>query len=48
MEVVIYYVGDVLDFMMDDVLKVVWVGIFEDDRNSGVYLMIGFIYVEGV
>lgn len=47
-EVVMYYVGDVFDLMMDDVLKVVWVGIFEEDCNFGVYFMIGFIYVEGV
>ena len=46
-EAVTHHAGDAPDLMMDDALKAVWAGIPEDDRNPGVHLMTGPIYVEG-
>ena len=46
-EAVTHHAGDAPDLMMDDALKAVWAGIPEEDRNPGVHLMTGPIYVEG-
>jgi acetamidase/formamidase len=45
-EAVTHHAGDAPDLLMDDGIKALWAGIPEDDRNPGVHLMTGPIYVE--
>ncbi|BFM08405.1 acetamidase/formamidase family protein [Halioxenophilus aromaticivorans] len=46
-EAITHHAGDAPDLMMDDGLKALWAGIPEEDRNPGVHLMTGPIFVEG-
>jgi acetamidase/formamidase len=45
-EAITHHAGDAPDLMMDDALKAIWAGIPEADRNPGVHIMTGPIYVE--
>lgn len=46
-EAITHHAGDAPELMMDDSLKAIWQGVPEADRNPGVHLMTGPIYVEG-
>lgn len=46
-EAITHHAGDAPELMMDDALKAIWAGVPEADRNPGVHLMTGPIYVEG-
>jgi acetamidase/formamidase len=45
-EAVTHHAGDAPELMMDEALHAIWEAIPEDDRNPGVHLMTGPIYVE--
>lgn len=45
-EAVTHHAGDAPELMMDDALRAIWKAIPEEDRNPGVHLMTGPIYVE--
>ena len=46
-EAVTHHAGDAPDLMMDDALRALYAGIPEEDRNPGVHLMTGPIFIEG-
>jgi acetamidase/formamidase len=45
-EAITHHAGDAPELMMDDSLKAIWKGIPEADRNPGVHLMTGPIFVK--
>lgn len=46
-EAVTHHAGDAPDLMMDDALHALWKAIPEHDRNPGVHIMTGPIFIEG-
>lgn len=46
-EAVTHHAGDAPELLMDDAITALFNGIPEDDRNPGVHIMTGPIYVEG-
>jgi len=46
-EAVTHHAGDAPELMMDEAIKAIWQAIPEEDRNPGVHLMTGPIYIEG-
>ncbi|MEP1553680.1 acetamidase/formamidase family protein [Paraglaciecola sp.] len=46
-EAITHHAGDAPELMMDESIKAVWDGIPEADRNPGVHLMTGPIFVKG-
>ena len=45
-EAITHHAGDAPELMMDDSIKAIWKGIPETDRNPGVHLMTGPIFVK--
>jgi acetamidase/formamidase len=45
-EAITHHAGDAPELMMDEAVTAIWDGIPEEDRNPGVHLMTGPIYVE--
>lgn len=46
-QAVTHHAGDAPDLMMDDAVREIYTGIPENDRNPGVHIMTGPIWVEG-